>query len=78
MVASFLTPNLTVSFILGVLFNAIPVMTYYADVLVPASVDGPADLAVELCRPVRRFWPRRDQPVVDRLLRADHRAWASI
>ena len=38
MVASFLTPNLTVSFILGVLFNAIPVMTYYADVLVPASI----------------------------------------
>ncbi|HEY2413380.1 MAG TPA: Gldg family protein [Pirellulaceae bacterium] len=38
MVASFLTPNLTVSFILGVLFNAIPVMTYYADVLIPASV----------------------------------------
>lgn len=38
MVASFLTPNLTVSFILGVLFNAIPVMTYYADVLVPTSV----------------------------------------
>ncbi|HEY2761809.1 MAG TPA: ABC transporter permease subunit, partial [Pirellulales bacterium] len=37
MVASFLTPNLTVSFILGVLFNAIPVMTYYADVLIPAS-----------------------------------------
>src|SRR5262245_51275866 len=38
MVASFLTPNLTVSFILGALFNAIPVMTYYADVLVPGSV----------------------------------------
>ena len=38
MVASFLTPNLTVSFILGVLLNAIPVMTYYADVLVPASL----------------------------------------
>ncbi len=38
MIASFLTPNLTVSFILGVLFNAIPVMTYYADVLVPTSV----------------------------------------
>src|SRR5262245_53110256 len=38
MVASFLTPNLTVSFILGVLFNAIPVMTYYADVLIPASI----------------------------------------
>lgn len=37
MIASFLTPNLTVSFILGVLFNAIPVMTYYADVLVPTS-----------------------------------------
>jgi ABC-2 type transport system permease protein len=37
MVASFLTPNLTISFILGMLFNAIPVMTYYADVLVPAS-----------------------------------------
>src|SRR5262245_46933539 len=37
MVASFLTPNLTVSFILGMLFNAIPVMTYYADVLVPTS-----------------------------------------
>lgn len=37
MVASFLTANLTVSFILGVLFNALPVMTYYADVLVPAS-----------------------------------------
>src|SRR4029079_9805876 len=37
MVASFLTPNLTVSFILGALFNAIPVMTYYADVLVPSS-----------------------------------------
>jgi ABC-2 type transport system permease protein len=37
MVASFLTSNLTVSFILGVLFNALPVMTYYADVLVPAS-----------------------------------------
>ena len=49
MVASFLTPNLTVSFILGALFNAIPVMTYYADVLIPASVDGPADFAVELC-----------------------------
>ena len=53
MVASFLTPNLTVSFILGVLFNAIPVMTYYADVLVPTSVDRPADFAVELCRTVR-------------------------
>ncbi|MBW8883578.1 MAG: Gldg family protein, partial [Planctomycetia bacterium] len=38
MVASFLTPNLTVSFILGALFNAIPVMTYYADVLVPSSI----------------------------------------
>src|SRR5205085_9914615 len=38
MVASFLTPNLTVSFILGVLFNAIPVMTYYADTLIPTSV----------------------------------------
>src|SRR6478736_9065298 len=38
MIASFLTPNLTVSFILGVLFNAIPVMTYYADVLIPASI----------------------------------------
>jgi len=37
MVASFLTPNLTVSFILGALFNAIPVMTYYADVLIPSS-----------------------------------------
>src|SRR3954462_544139 len=37
MVASFLTPNLTVSFILGALFNAIPVITYYADVLVPTS-----------------------------------------
>ncbi len=37
MVASFLTPNLTVSFILGVLFNAIPVVTYYADVLIPGS-----------------------------------------
>jgi ABC-2 type transport system permease protein len=37
MVASFLTPNLTVSFILGALFNAIPVMTYYSDVLVPNS-----------------------------------------
>src|SRR4051812_17792280 len=37
MVASFLTPNLTVSFILGVLFNAIPVVTYYADLLVPMS-----------------------------------------
>src|SRR3954469_2192967 len=37
MVASFLTPNLTVSFILAALFNAIPVMTYYADVLVPTS-----------------------------------------
>ncbi len=37
MVASFLTRNLTVSFILGALFNAIPVMTYYADVLVPSS-----------------------------------------
>lgn len=37
MVASFLTRNLTVSFILGMLFNALPVVTYYADVLVPAS-----------------------------------------
>src|SRR5688572_3739298 len=37
MVASFLTPNLTVSFILGMLFNAILVMTNYADVLIPAS-----------------------------------------
>ena len=33
MVASFLTRNLTVSFILGMLFNAVPVVTYYADVL---------------------------------------------
>ena len=37
MVASFLTSNLTVSFILSLLFNTIPVMTYYADVLVPTS-----------------------------------------
>src|SRR4029079_16433384 len=36
--ASFLSRNLTLSSILVVLFNAIPVMTYYADVLIPASV----------------------------------------
>ena len=35
MVASFLTNNLTVSFILSLLLNTIPVLTYYADVLVP-------------------------------------------
>jgi ABC-2 type transport system permease protein len=37
MVASFLTNNLTVSFILSLLFNTIPVLTYYADVFVPTS-----------------------------------------
>src|SRR5437773_1131473 len=37
MSASFLTPYLTVSFILGVLFNAVPLMTYYADVLFSTS-----------------------------------------
>src|SRR5687767_9094633 len=37
MVASFLTNNLTVSFILSLLLNTIPVITYYADVLVPTS-----------------------------------------
>ena len=30
------------------------------------QLDGAADLAVELCAAVRRFRPRRDQPVVDR------------
>ena len=74
MVASFLTPNLTVSFILAALFNAIPVMTYYADVLIPASISRPANFAMEFRRPVRRFRSRRDQLVVDRVLRADHRA----
>jgi ABC-2 type transport system permease protein len=37
MVASFLTNNLTVSFILSLLFNSVLVFTYYADMLVPTS-----------------------------------------
>jgi ABC-2 type transport system permease protein len=37
MVASFLTNNLTVSFILGMLFNSVLVGTQFADVVVPSS-----------------------------------------
>ncbi|MEX2173914.1 MAG: Gldg family protein [Pirellulaceae bacterium] len=37
MVASFLTSNLTVSFILGLALNSILVFTHYADTVIPAS-----------------------------------------
>jgi len=37
MVASFLTNNLTVSFILGMLFNSVLVATQFADMVVPSS-----------------------------------------
>ena len=37
MVASFLTNNLTVSFILGLLFNAVLVLTQYSDAVVPSA-----------------------------------------
>ncbi len=37
MVASFLSSNLTVSFILGLLINTIPMSLYYADMFVPGS-----------------------------------------
>jgi ABC-2 type transport system permease protein len=37
MIASFLTNNLTVSFILGLIFNSILVITFYADRFVPSS-----------------------------------------
>ncbi|MDX1945329.1 MAG: Gldg family protein [Pirellulaceae bacterium] len=37
MVGSFLTNNLTVGFIIGLLFNSILVLTHYADALIPTS-----------------------------------------
>src|SRR5690606_25980654 len=42
MVASFLTGNLTVAFILGALFNAPLVMAMYADSLLPGSIAIPS------------------------------------
>jgi ABC-2 type transport system permease protein len=40
MVASFLTSNLTVSFILGLAINFIPISLYYADMFVPGSANA--------------------------------------
>jgi ABC-2 type transport system permease protein len=40
MVASFLTNNLTVSFILGLVLNVIPVSLYYADMFIPGSANA--------------------------------------
>ncbi len=61
MVASFLTGNLTVAFILGALFNAPLVFAVYAPTSSPARRHGPGDQAVEPQRAVPRFRPRHDQ-----------------
>ena len=58
MVASFLTSNLTVGFILGALFNAPLVFLMYADRVIPDRSLAQGRFLVELRRAVCRFWPR--------------------
>ena len=71
MVASFLTPNLTVSFILGMLFNAILVMTNYADVLIPAN-EQYAERVEDKNKAIATYcWLGEDVALVDPDLDAD-------
>ena len=71
MVASFLTGNLTVAFILGVAFNAPLVFLNVVDAIVRGSDWTANRQRLEHRRADDRFRPRRDQPFVDRLLSDD-------
>ena len=62
MVASFLTGNLTVGFVLGALFNAPLAFAASADVILPPqAAHGRQGLEPGIAVP--RLWPRRDQPL---------------
>ena len=73
MVASFLTNNLTVGFILGMIFNLPLALFGVADWIIKDPAAGPGDQALERRRAVRRLPARRDQPRRHQLLRADRR-----
>ena len=69
MVASFLTGNLTIGFILGVLFNVPLVFAVCADAIFGTAARPLADQAVEHRRAVPRLRPRRADPLRRRLFR---------
>jgi len=73
MVASFLTGNLTVAFILGVAFNAPLVFLNVLDVIVRRFCLDDHGQRVEHRRRDGRFWPRRDQFGCDLLFPDDSR-----
>ena len=71
MVASFLTSNLTVGFILGMIFNAPLAMFGVADWIIKNPAVGAGDQAMECGRAVPRLRAGRDQPERHQLLRDD-------
>ena len=73
MVASFLTSNLTVGFILGMIFNLPLAMFGVADWIIKNPDLAQAHQALERGRAVRRLPARRDQPGRHQLLRDDRR-----
>ncbi len=70
MVASFLTSNLTVGFVLGAAFNAPLVFMAMADVIVPLQL-GRDRGEFQHCRAVPRFQPGCHQPAERGLFRLD-------
>ena len=73
MVASFLTNNLTVGFILGMLFNLPLALFGVADWIINDAPARPSDQTLERGRAVQRLPARRDQPRRHQLFRADRR-----
>ena len=78
MVASFLTSNLTVGFILGALFNAPLAFAASADLIVPEAQWARPDIGLEYFQPAGGFWPRYRQHVLHCLLHDDDRGAGSI
>ncbi len=80
MVASFLTKNLTIGFILGLHLQHAPGVhedgrraAQQGESAVSVQRQSvAAGVGLEHCLAVRSVWPRRDQPIVDRVFRADH------
>ena len=79
MVASFLTRNITVAYILGAVLNALMVLTWYADTIPHAPLFlGDGRQAMEPGRPVPGVRPRDHRPAGIALLPDDRRRHAVL
>ena len=78
MIASFLTHNLTVGFILGALFNAPLAFASMADVIVRSEAMARFVSSFQHSRAIRQLWPRRDQHCSDCLLHVGAVAWTVL